>query len=350
MLLRQLTRRNATAIEMPDNPTDEEIKVLVEQMFIDSEASNYRRLKGQARHLRRQERRTRSRFEKRLMRRWRSAIDLYDLVLIVTRQLGQDLNEAHRPQAVEDQDYVFEALTRIHARSCLIASEIRALMITGHASGALARWRSLHELAVVAYFVKEHGNEVAERYMLHEVIQVAKQSDRYEVHHEALNHEPQDPIGRQEILDARRALITRFGAAYAKDYGWVGGALSGIPTFERIEESVGLAHWRPYFGMASQSVHAGFRGMTNDIGQMSSVCSQQVMLAGPSNAGLAEPGQSAVIALANCTIALLSHVPRPESVIGMKVLQRLVEETSEAFMNVQRNLERDEVRYGNQRI
>lgn len=232
MILRKLIRRNATAIEIPDNPTDEEITALVEQMFTDAEASN----------LRRQERRTRLGFEKRLMRRWGKAIDLYDLFLIVARELGEDFNREHRPQAVEDQDYVFEALTRIHARSCLIASEIRALMITGHASGALARWRSLHELAVVAYFVREHGDEVAERYMLHEVIQSAKQSDKYERYHKALGYEPQEPVERQKILDARKELIARFGAAYARDYRWASGVLAEHPTFERIEEAVGLAH------------------------------------------------------------------------------------------------------------
>jgi hypothetical protein len=35
-------------------------------------------------------------------------------------------------------------------RACLVGSEIYGLPRTGHAAGAQARWRTLHELAVVA--------------------------------------------------------------------------------------------------------------------------------------------------------------------------------------------------------
>ncbi len=348
MFLRKLIGRTRQDAEFPDNPTDEEIERIAAQLFVDAEETSYRNLKRVARRLVRADRRTRAGFEKRLMRRWRRAIDLYDLFLIVARQGGEDFNRENREQAVKDQDFVFEALTRIHARACLIASEIRALMVSGHASGALARWRSLHELSVVAYFIKEHGNDVAERYMLHEAIRSAKASDEYERRHQAMGYAPQDPAERKQVQDARDALIARYGPAYGKDYGWAAGVLKGDPTFARIEEAVGLGHWRPHFGMASHSVHAGFKGMTFDIGQMGRAQYPALMLAGPSNAGLTDPGDSAVLALMNCTVALLNHKPTPETVTVLKVLMRLAEEVGDAFIEAHRKLEEDEARYGAQ--
>jgi hypothetical protein len=338
MFLRKLIGSNKTGIEIPDNPTQEEIERIVEQMFADEEETNYRNLKRIARRLRRQDRHTRSGFENRLMRRWGRAIDAYDLCVIAARQMGERFNRENRPQAAKDQDYVFEALSRVHARACLIASEIRALMVSGHASGALARWRSLHELAVVAFFVKEHGRDVAERYILHEAIRTAKESDKFERHHQALGEPPQDPADRKRVLDARDGLITRFGPAYKKDYGWAAGVLSGDPTFDRIEEAVGLDHLRPHYGMASHGVHAGSKGMTFDIGRMGSANYQAMMLAGPSNAGLADPGHCAAISLMHCTVALLNHNPTPETIIGLKILLRLVDDAGEAFIEAHRKL------------
>ena len=69
------------------------------------------------------------------------------------------------------------------------------------------------------------------------------------------------------------------------------------------------------------------------------------MLAGPSNAGLADPAHSAVLSLLNCTISLLTLKPTPESVTTLKVLQRLAEEVGDAFIEAHRKLEQDEARY-----
>jgi hypothetical protein len=60
---------------------------------------------------------------------------------------------------------------RLHSRACLVASEVRALLASGHPFGAQARWRTLHELGVVAFILRMSDKEVAERYLLHEVAQ-----------------------------------------------------------------------------------------------------------------------------------------------------------------------------------
>lgn len=72
--------------------------------------------------------------------------------------------------------------------------------------------------------------------------------------------------------------------------------------------------------------------MTFEVGQMGSSSYPAMALAGPCDAGLADPGHSAVISLMNCTMALLTHKPTSEGIISPKVLQRLVKEVGEAFI------------------
>ncbi|NJM53745.1 MAG: hypothetical protein HC846_10380 [Blastocatellia bacterium] len=65
----------------------------------------------------------------------------------------------------------FEVLLSLYARACLVSSEILVLLKAGFPDGSHARWRTLHEIAVVAMFIEKHGKEVAERYLLHEYVE-----------------------------------------------------------------------------------------------------------------------------------------------------------------------------------
>ena len=55
----------------------------------------------------------------------------------------------------------------LHANACLVTSEVITLLEAGYSSGATARWRSLHEVAVYAMFIVKHGPGTAERYLRH---------------------------------------------------------------------------------------------------------------------------------------------------------------------------------------
>jgi hypothetical protein len=85
-------------------------------------------------------------FEQRLYQRWKKALDLFETVLILGRQIGSEYNQQVRPYAAAKRDLVFEVLARNHARACQLTSAILALLKSGHAEDALARARTLHEL------------------------------------------------------------------------------------------------------------------------------------------------------------------------------------------------------------
>jgi hypothetical protein len=97
--------------------------------------------------------RERKSFGSRLVRVWRKPLDLLEMFLVITLEAGDEFNKEFRPTASKEKDYVFEVLTRLHARACQIVSEILTLLRSGHADGAHARWRSLHEIAVVGFLI-----------------------------------------------------------------------------------------------------------------------------------------------------------------------------------------------------
>src|SRR2546430_2394755 len=95
-------------------------------------------------------------FEATVARVWGKPLDLLYAFYGICQEVGQDFNVRYRDRAYDDDDHSCQALIRLHARSCLVFSEVITLLRSGHASGAHARWRTLHEIAVVTFFLREH--------------------------------------------------------------------------------------------------------------------------------------------------------------------------------------------------
>lgn len=306
------------------------IKITVESSLEEAANTLLAELKRKMPQMLIEERKVQVEFEERLYKRWQKGLDLFETILKISVEAGDTFNQKHRPQAAKENDLVFEVLTRLHARACLTASEVKVLLTSGHASGALARQRTLHELAVVAYFIREHGNEVAERYLLHEVIESKKAAEQYEKYCTRLGYEPLDPHEIADLQIRYAALCNRFGDAFKTTYGWAAQALDNKqPRIEDIERTVQLDHMRPYYRMASHGIHPNPKGIAFNLGNIGL---QKVMLAGHSNAGLADPGHATLISLFQCTAVLLATRPDIETSMVLRVLTRLVDEAGQAFL------------------
>jgi hypothetical protein len=96
--------------------------------------------------------------------------------------------------------------------------------------------------------------------------------------------------------------------------------------------------------MASHGVHANPKGLIFDIGNIDKEIPgyNRTMLAGASNAGLADPGQSALISLNQCTATFLTLKSDLETVMKLQVLNSFVDEACHAFVEIQHELEREE--------
>lgn len=279
----------------------------------------------------------RQEFEQRLQERWGPGIDKLKLFLAIAREFGANLNRTFRNEPHERISALVEVLTRLHARGCQVTEEILCLMSAGLADGAMARWRTLHEIAVVAFFLKEHGEEVAQRYIDHQIVESYGAACDYEACCTRLGYEPMSEAEFAEIRQAYDSVLEKYGPSFKKRYGWATGALaSKDPSFKEIERRAGIDHLRGHYRMASHSVHANPKGVFFKIGLVDeSAC----LLAGPSDMGLTDPGHGAAISLLQITTELGLMKPNLDTLVVLRILQRLSDTLGEALGEAQQDLE-----------
>lgn len=277
-------------------------------------------------------------FERRLNNDWKKPLDMFEMFLAMAFEAGDEFNSEFRKDEKESGNYVLEVLTRLHARACQIASEILVLIKSGYADGAHARWRSLHEIAVVGSFIKMHGAEVAERYLLHDNIESLKAANLHQKYYEALGESPIPQDEYDSIKAVSEQLITRFGNSYKSDYGWASSALNKEkPNFSDIEENAKLDYYRPYYKLASHNVHANPKGVMFKLGLFPET--QNILLAGPSNTGFTDPAYGTVISLGFITITLITTKPTIDNLVVSNILLKLESEIGEEFLKVQEEIE-----------
>jgi len=301
--------------------------------------------------LRTNRRNTRS-FEKRLNQLWGTPFRLLELFMELSLESGADFNASVCSEAEKNDDLVFWVLCRLHGRACRIAQEMLTLMRRGYASGAFSRWRTLHEMAVVAFFIKMHGRDAAERYIQHDVIESSKAMDQYQKHCIKLGYEPYSKEQIEEAKKAQRTLVQKYDDEFKKDYGWAAKFVGNSnPTLSMLEKAVNLDHLRPYYKLASHDIHAGSKGIMFNLGLRREL-NEEVIFAGPSNAGMAEPGQAAAMSLYQITVCLLSMstYPRIENLIMLEALELLEDEVCNEFSQSHQRLEASIMMSGKPRI
>lgn len=280
-------------------------------------------------------------FEQRLASSWKIPIELLEMHIRITFDLGTHFIERHRESPKPRRPLLIDVLARLHARSCQVAAEILTLLKSGFADGAMARWRTLHEIVVTALFVEKYGEKMAKRYLAYDAVESYKGAAQYQKYCRALGYEPFSLAEMKAIEIAHSEAITQFGAPFGKNYGWAASAFKKPNhTFVQIEESIGLDHLRPFYKMASQNVHADPKGVLQKLG----LTSRDVLLAGPSNVGLADPGHSTAISLLQITACLILRQPTLDHIVMAKVMMILSAEIGTAFLKVHKDIEAKEER------
>ena len=287
----------------------------------------------------------RQEFEGRLVHRWLDALTHYEMILRIAEEAGSDFHL--KGEVSKEEHFLYQALRSLHARACLTASEVLALLRSGHPFGAHARWRTLHELAVVSYVLtsKDAPADIAERFFLHSAVQRAKDAVEYQEHAEALNYSPLPEDEFRELLVERDEVVARFGKNFDFTYGWASVLFDGKrPTFRDLEKLASLEHLRPHYSWASHRVHATAKGADLNVvtrGPFSTY------LAGPTNHHLADPAQSALISLHQVTTNFLMHgrpnmEKEPFRIVIPGIIHDFLQEACEAFIAVHREIEAEE--------
>lgn len=277
------------------------------------------------------QRRELSGFRKRLYDRWKLPLEGLRMLLTMSRELLDSINtEISQSPDASARKHLIDVLRRLHARACQITEEVICLLEAGFSDGAMARWRTLHEVAVVASFVAAHGEDLAERYVLHQAVESKRAADDYQNCQSRLGYEPLTESEIKAMQSAYDAVIERFGPDFGKgDYGWAGHHLGKAkPTFKDIERAAGIDQLRAHYRMASHNVHANPKGVFFKLGTLAE---SQVLLAGPSNAGLTEPGQCAALSLVQVSTTLGILQPTFDNNVALQMISQLVHEIAEAF-------------------
>lgn len=279
-------------------------------------------------------------FRKRLNLRWNEAIEALSMCETIARELGEGATELLRASRGSDFPCLVDVLPRLHARSCQITSEVIALLETGFADGAMARWRTLHEIAVVATLLCESGEELAQRYLDHQLIESYRAAKDYKDCSERLGYEPLEDLDFQEIKNSYEELKERYGKRFCSQYGWASQLLKDgkNPTFKDLEEIAGIDHMRAHYRMASHNVHANPKGVYFKLGLLNE---EAILLTGPSNFGLADPGHCTSISLLQVTVVLCTLEPNLDTLVGLKILDVLVKEIGDLFSEIQSNIEHE---------
>jgi hypothetical protein len=266
--------------------------------------------------------------------RWSRSLLIVEAFLQAAAELGREVNEAERPAAAARGDTRFEALIRNHARAIQVAREVYVLASNGYSSGALSRWRTLHEIAVTSLFLHQHESELSERYLLHDVVESRDSAREHNKYKERLRCEAPSTEELANLEDQVSSLERRFGAHFGRPNGWAQGYVFGISknervTFSAIERAVALDHWRPRYKLASQAVHSPSKA---GYWSLSAGLMHDFLLIGPSGEGLAEVLDPLMLStnVVNSCVAL--NWPNESRVLLLKALIVLRRRGSEALV------------------
>jgi hypothetical protein len=191
-----------------------------------------------------------------VQRMWGVALDELDFLRNLVLEWGHEAFELRSgPYASPNTAF---ALNRLLARAYDVVGEIVVLGRNGYADGALARWRSLHELCVIAMFLSKQSDRCAVMYLSHHRVEELKllDVDRSSGTANAKDIHSDRRIGR--LRREKTALVARFGKAFAGNYGWASVALGQArTTFRELESQVGLNLLRRGYQRANSTVHGG---------------------------------------------------------------------------------------------
>ncbi|HAS6672285.1 hypothetical protein JHT19_08060 [Vibrio parahaemolyticus] len=281
-------------------------------------------------------------FESVNVEKWEQAFSLFDSFIQLAFEVVSEYRKYNEALAEKAEDHQFIALIQLHAKAILVAREVQALVSAGFADGALARWRTAHELAVCASVISL-SKESGLRFLLSEHVKNAKGMRCYEHYHKRLNHAPFNKERWEANLLQESEALAILGKDYARkgDYEWArplatdnGIRINERITLKTLEEIVGLDHYRPYFSWACEKNHAPSKVNYANLGTSFNE-QNPLFLVGASSFGHLEPINCTSLSLFFTTIACLVPYPNIDTIAFNHVLADFVKQVSQACIESQ---------------
>lgn len=337
VILDNILRENVSdGIKLTDSALDEEIRSLIRSRLADMLLE---KLRSSVLDKLLASKEIEGEFEAAVLRTWKKPFDLLDLLLYICLEVASEFNCGNGSEASSDSGCVRVALVRQQANACLVFNEVVHLLRSGFPGGAHSRWRKLHEIACVSYFISRHGEDVARRFLDYEVVEAYFQAEAIREHQQKMNCGVLSEKDFRELKREFGKVEKVHGSDFVKKavypFGWVPREVLETRSLREIERSVGLDLLRPYYDSAVYNVYGESRGLLFRLGVGGGKGEGVVLPVGPSNYGLADPGKAAAISLGQVTACLLQAKPSVKGLVIVECLRNLVDEISEAFCEVE---------------
>ncbi|WP_110752952.1 DUF5677 domain-containing protein [Phyllobacterium leguminum] len=282
-------------------------------------------------------------FRDHLELRWASGLDVLRMLLIASREIGETFSQKLFRSKAKRGLVKREAIVLLHMRACQTTLEIVTLLENGLPDGAYARWRTLYEISVVAFVIDRFGDEIAERYLAHDLVSMREYIIN-EYKHEGRKYEPQSLEGEEkEIEEGFQRVIAEFGQSFAGPYGWSADSLSlKSPRFQDLEKAINWVALPPQYKWSSYKIHAGVAGTVRTLGF---VGNNHFIHAGATNAGLETPAINTAFSLVHMTSLLFGKLNDIETQIHLRSLILLRDKVVKKCQKTARKLEQDELNF-----
>jgi hypothetical protein len=282
-------------------------------------------------------------FRQRLEERWGKPLGQLRMLLTMSREWCECSHKRNESLKRGKKKQLRAILIRLLVRGCQVTDEIICLLENGFADGAMARWRTLHEIAVVAAVISQHGEDIAERYIDHQAVESKRALGKYLACYKDLGYKPLPAREQKKILKAHDKAIKKYGQAFGTDYGWAAHHLNNPkPSFTALEKAAGRAEMRSYYQVGNDNIHAGIKSIYVRLGLMD----YEGLLAGRSNGGLMEPGQNAAHTLTQLSALVCLSEPILDDLVAGDMLRMLRDEIPKSFNRADKQLRRDDRTYG----
>lgn len=271
-----------------------------------------------------------------------------DLIYLLSIELGEFIFD--KISSNNTVNYLFKLK---HIRACSIFAEILHLLKGGYGTGAMTRYRSLHELAVVSEFVHNNGQAAAEAYLDYTEVMKAKDA-RYLLTLYGNDIELIKAISRFE-QDVKPNLEEKYGEKFVDiksfhDFEWARTFLNmkphRNPTFNQIRNKINRDKGREQYKLSSNNIHSAPKSLISTLGSWNGF-----PIAGASNVGIAEPGSWAVYELQQMNTILMKLTQETEetnvldslqAILIVKLIQNLCNFVYVEFGSVERALLQEE--------
>jgi hypothetical protein len=266
-----------------------------------------------ARPTAKKQREVNARATRRLLRPWAGSLDWLRASIGVSQDAAYLAAELPPDRSTPKSQR--QALQALHVHGCLIGGEVLVLLESGYASGALARWRALHEVTVIAKFIADRGSETAKRFLQHEAAN-AERTRKAATVGLGPDEEP-EPLHRRHARTLRRQ-----PQGFGTDYGWAGPDL-GLkrPTFSDLVSEEDHRNWSYPYEVACGAVHPQSATVAAPLGHAGTPGQQ--LLIGPSSADLHLAADWTIARLSELTATCLVNQASLDDAVMLAAVQKV---------------------------